>query len=115
MARLGPARCVNGRSASAFDSRGASTDRHRLQQTIEDSLGGVRDELGNMERALEELRALLYQADLALADPAAGQLPPGSGSADPRTALRHVSDQFEAFQAELLEKREVGGRRSALY
>ena len=81
----------------------------KLAQTIEDSLGGVRDELGHMERALEELRALLFQADLALADPAAGQLPPGSGSSDPRTALQHVSDQFDAFQNELLEKREVRG------
>lgn len=101
-------------SMSALPSRGPSGPgslRERtlgkLAQTIEDSLGGVRDELGHMERALEELRALLFQADLALADPAAGQLPPGSGSSDPRTALQHVSDQFDAFQNELLEKREV--------
>ena len=101
-------------SMSALPSRGPSGPgslRERtlgkLQQTIEDSLGGVRDELGAMERSLEDLRSLLFQADLALADPAAGQLPPGSGSSDPRTALRHVSDQFDAFQTELLEKREV--------
>jgi hypothetical protein len=73
----------------------------KVQETIEEALGAVRDDLGRMERTVEELNGLLFQADLFLAQ---------SGLAlvhgmNPREALRHVGELHASYQDELIRLR----------
>ncbi|GAA6025932.1 hypothetical protein JCM10207_008069 [Rhodosporidiobolus poonsookiae] len=75
----------------------------KVQESIEESLALVRDELGRMEQTVEQLKALLYNADLFLAQ---------SGLAlqhglNPQQALNHCSGLFAQYQDELIRLREV--------
>lgn len=91
------------------NTRGALTDglcrpgMAKVQETIEDGLRGVRDDLGRMERAVESLNALLFQADVFLAEPGTAL----QHGLNPREALQHVSNLFSSYQAELIRLREV--------
>lgn len=75
----------------------------KLQNTIEEALAGIRGELANMENVVEQLKDLLFQADVFLADPSNALQYAGN----PTEALNHVSSLYDSYQAELLEKREV--------
>ncbi|GAA5978835.1 hypothetical protein JCM11641_003579 [Rhodosporidiobolus odoratus] len=75
----------------------------KLQETVEQALSEVRDELSKMETVVEQLNSLLYNADLFLAQ---------SGLAlqhglNPKQALSHVSGLFAQYQDELIRLREV--------
>ncbi|GAA5833244.1 hypothetical protein JCM11251_005184 [Rhodosporidiobolus azoricus] len=75
----------------------------KVQEVVEEALAGVREDLGKMEQDVEQLNALLYNADLFLAQ---------SGTAlqhglNPREALNHVSGLFAQYQDELIRLREV--------
>lgn len=75
----------------------------KLESTIEEALAGIRTELSNMEQVVEQLKELLFQADVFLSDPANALQYAGN----PTEALNHVSMLYDSYQAELLEKREV--------
>lgn len=75
----------------------------KVQETIEDGLSGVRDDLGRMERDVESLNSLLFQADVFLAEPGTAL----QHGLNPREALTHVSNLFSSYQAELIRLREV--------
>ncbi|GAA5888171.1 hypothetical protein JCM6882_000308 [Rhodosporidiobolus microsporus] len=75
----------------------------KVQETAEEALSAIREDLGKMERDVEQLNALLYNADLFLAQ---------SGLAlqhglNPKEALSHVSGLFAQYQDELIRLREV--------
>ncbi|GAA6026959.1 hypothetical protein JCM8097_005996 [Rhodosporidiobolus ruineniae] len=75
----------------------------KVQETIEEALGGVRDDLGKMEGDVEQLNQLLFNADLFLAQ---SNLALQHGL-NPREALTHVSGLHAQYQAELIRLREV--------
>ncbi|KAL8278012.1 hypothetical protein RQP46_009644 [Phenoliferia psychrophenolica] len=75
----------------------------KVQETIEEGLSGVRDDLGKMERDVESLNSLLFQADVFLAEPGTAL----QHGLNPREALTHVSNLFSSYQAELIRLREV--------
>ncbi|BGP22907.1 leucine-rich repeat extensin-like protein 5 [Rhodotorula toruloides] len=75
----------------------------KVQQTVEEFLQGVRDDLGKMERDVEQLNALLFEADLFLATPSLAL----QHGLNPKEALQHVSGLFAQYQAELIRLREV--------
>ncbi|GAA5862190.1 hypothetical protein JCM8547_007767 [Rhodosporidiobolus lusitaniae] len=90
---------TRGRPEGGIRERGMA----KVQETIEEALAAVRDDLGKMERDLEELNSLVFDADLFLAQ---------SGLAlqhglNPKEALNHVSGLFSQYQAELIRLREV--------
>ncbi|GAA5929281.1 hypothetical protein JCM3775_002298 [Rhodotorula graminis] len=75
----------------------------KVQETIEETLGAVRDDLGRMERDVEQLNSLLFDADLFLAQPQSAL----QHGLNPREALVHVSGLFAQYQAEMIRLREV--------
>lgn len=75
----------------------------KLNNTIEEALAGIRRELLNMEQVVEQLKELLFQVEVFLADPSNSLRFAGT----PAEALQHVSTLFDSYQSELLEKREV--------
>ncbi|GAA5901433.1 hypothetical protein JCM8208_001802 [Rhodotorula glutinis] len=75
----------------------------KVQETIEEALGAVRDDLGRMENDVEQLNALLFDADLFLAQPQSAL----QHGLNPREALVHVSGLFAQYQAEMIRLREV--------
>ncbi|BGP38047.1 hypothetical protein JCM10449v2_001974 [Rhodotorula kratochvilovae] len=75
----------------------------KVQETIEEALGAVRDDLGRMEGDVEQLNALLFDADLFLAQPQSAL----QHGLNPREALTHVSGLFAQYQAEMIRLREV--------
>lgn len=74
----------------------------KVQEVIEEGLMALRDELGRMERDVEQLGGLLYECDVFLQ--AEGVL---GYSLNPREALSHVSGLFASYQAELIRLRSV--------
>lgn len=72
----------------------------KVQEAIESALGGVRDDLGRMERDVEQIGGLLYDADVYLQE--GGVL---GFSLNPREALTHISGMFSSYQAELIRLR----------
>ena len=75
----------------------------KVQETIEEALSSVRDDLGKMENDVERLNSLLFQADVFLAEPGTAL----QHGLNPREALTHVSNLFSSYQAELIRLREV--------
>ncbi|GJN88472.1 hypothetical protein Rhopal_001438-T1 [Rhodotorula paludigena] len=75
----------------------------KIQSTVEEALAGVRDDLGKMEGDVEQLNALLFDADLFLAQPQSAL----QHGLNPKEALTHVSGLFAQYQAELIRLREV--------
>lgn len=73
----------------------------KVQETIEEALGAVRDELAKMERAVEELNALLFNADLYLAQSGLSLM----HGMNPREALNHVGGLHASYQDELIRLR----------
>lgn len=73
----------------------------KVQETIEEALGGMREALGRMEGDVEQLNALLFQADLFLSTPSLAL----QHGLNPREALSHVSGLFAQYQAELIRLR----------
>jgi len=73
----------------------------KVQETIEEALGAVRDDLGRMEHDVEQLNALLFDADLFLAQPQSAL----QHGLNPREALVHVSGLFAQYQAEMIRLR----------
>jgi len=74
-----------------------------LAQTMEESARGIRSSLEQMETTVDALSELLYQIDIYLAEPSS--LP--SHGFNPNNALKHLGNLFDAYQAELLAKREL--------
>lgn len=75
----------------------------KLTNTVEEALAGIRQELLHMEQTVEQLKELLFQVEVFLADPSNSLRYAGT----PAEALQHVSTLFDSYQSELLEKREV--------
>lgn len=73
----------------------------QVQEVIEEGLAAIRDDLGKMERDVEQLNALLFEADLFLATPGTAL----QHGLNPREALTHVSSLFSNYQAELIRLR----------
>ncbi|CEQ39898.1 hypothetical protein JCM21900_005568 [Sporobolomyces salmonicolor] len=75
----------------------------KVQETIEEALAGVRDDLSKMEGDVEQLNSLLFEADLFLSTPSLAL----QHGLNPKEALTHVSGLFAQYQAELIRLREV--------
>lgn len=75
----------------------------KVQETIEEGLRAVRDDLAKMEASVDALNTLLFRADVFLAEPGTAL----QHGLNPREALTHVSNLFASYQAELIRLREI--------
>ncbi|KAM0754136.1 leucine-rich repeat extensin-like protein 5 [Meredithblackwellia eburnea MCA 4105] len=75
----------------------------KVQESIEQALSNVRDDLAKMEQAVSNLNSLLFHADVYLAEPGTAL----QHGLNPTEALNHVSNLFSSYQAELIRLREV--------
>ncbi|GAA6062010.1 hypothetical protein JCM10212_006085 [Sporobolomyces blumeae] len=75
----------------------------KVQETIEDALASVREALGAMERDVEQLNQLLFDADLFLSTPSLAL----QHGLNPKEALTHVSSLYHDYSSELIRLREV--------
>ncbi|SCV68938.1 BQ2448_1958 [Microbotryum intermedium] len=75
----------------------------KVQETVEEALSYLRDDLSKMELDVEHLSALLFEADVWLADPTTAL----KHGLNPKEALNHVGGLFGSYQAELIRLREL--------
>jgi hypothetical protein len=92
----------------------------KIQDSLEQALSGIREELQKMEQVVDKLREALFQVDLLLANPSSAMRyvsnPVGVLVKSPLTkpqafvkqeALKHISTVYDSHLAALIEKREV--------
>ncbi|KDE02298.1 hypothetical protein MVLG_07134 [Microbotryum lychnidis-dioicae p1A1 Lamole] len=75
----------------------------KVQETVEEALSYLREDLSKMETDVERLSALLFEADVWLADPTTAL----KHGLNPKEALNHVGGLFGSYQAELIRLREL--------
>ncbi|GAA6006491.1 hypothetical protein JCM11491_004982 [Sporobolomyces phaffii] len=75
----------------------------KVQETIEESLQAVRDGLAKMERDVEMIKQLLFEADLFLSTPSLAL----QHGLNPKEALQHVSSLYHDYSSEMIRLREV--------
>lgn len=73
----------------------------KVQETIEESLGAVREGLAKMEQDVELLKQLLFEADLFLSTPSLAL----QHGLNPKEALTHVSSLYHDYSSEMIRLR----------